>query len=133
MTRLDKGKSNLVVEIDFDYDVDTDKVEPRSSTEFLKRIEDNCGDFPDKDMKLEVIWNKVLEKMKRTLRRERKLSVSGSDCSVTSRSSSKTRPRSESEEVESELAAKISRHSNLKPVNQLSKLRAPSPSNQAQK
>ena len=63
---------------DFEYDVDTDKVEPRKSTEFRKRIKDNCGDFPDKDVKLEVIRNKVLEKMKRTLRRERKLNVSGS-------------------------------------------------------
>ena len=118
---------------DFEYDVDTDKVEPRSSTEFLKRIEDNCGDIPDKDVKLEVIRNKVLDKMKRTLRRDRKLSVSESVCSLASRSSSKTRPRSESEEVDSELAAKMSRPSNLIPVKQISKLRAPSPSNQTQK
>ena len=40
---------------DFEYDVDTDKVEPRSSTEFLKRIEDNCGDIPDKDVMLEAV------------------------------------------------------------------------------
>ena len=72
MTRLDKGKSNLVVEIDFDYDVDTDKVEPRSSTEFLKPIEDNCGDIPDKDMKLEVILNSVSEKIQRMIRRRTK-------------------------------------------------------------
>ena len=34
---------------DFEYDEDSDKVESKSSSEFLKRIEDNCADIPDKD------------------------------------------------------------------------------------
>ena len=53
---------------DFEYDVDTDKVEPKSSS-FLKKIEEECADFPDKDAKLSLVRNKVLEKMKRTVRR----------------------------------------------------------------
>ena len=56
---------------DFEYNTDTDKVEPRSASDFLKRIEENCGNIPDKDDKLATFRNKVLDKMKRTLKRER--------------------------------------------------------------
>ena len=106
---------------DFEYDIATDKVEPRSASEFLKRIEENCGDIPDKSEKLDVIRNKVLEKMKRTLRRERSFSTSGSVCSISSRSSSKTRLRSEGDEAENETAPKVSK----KLAQQQSQLPAP--------
>ena len=112
---------------DFEYNTDTDNVEPKSASEFLKRIEENCGNFPEKDIKLTMVKNKVLEKMKRTLRRERRLSVSGSVCSINSRSSSKTRKRSETDdlEVDNEAASKIIRPSNVKGAVQQSKLPAP--------
>ena len=93
----------------------------------LKRIEDNCGNIPDKDDKLATIRNKVLEKMKRTLKREKRLSTSGSMCSISSMSSSKTRRRSESEEAENQTAAKQSKISSLK--TNPSKLPAPTPTN----
>ena len=86
-------------------------------------------DIPDKDAKLAVIQNKVLDKMKRTLKRESRLSTSGSVCSYSSKSSSRTRRRSECEEVESELASKISRPSSIKAAG--SKL--PAPTSQIQK
>ena len=101
---------------DFEYDTDTDKVEPRSASDFLKKIEDNCGDIPDKDAKLASIRNKVLDKMKRTLKRERRLSTSGSVCSNMSFSSSRTRPRSESENNDDQISAKHSKMSSLKTV-----------------
>jgi hypothetical protein len=37
---------------DFEYDEDSDKVEPKAENEFLKRIEENCPNFPDHDKKL---------------------------------------------------------------------------------
>ena len=56
--------------------------------------------------------------MKRTLRIERKLSVSGSICSGSSmfgsRAASRTRQRSEGEELDEELAAKHSKSSDAK-------------------
>ena len=66
-------------------------MEPRTDRDFLKRIEENCADVPDNAVKLGVIRNKVLDKM-------RSPSISGSMCS---RSSSKTRPRSKGEELSS--------------------------------
>ena len=75
---------------DFEYDEDEDKVEPKVEEEFLKRIEENCRDLPDNEQKLTMVRNKVLDKMKRTLRRER-LSSSGSVSSLGSRTSSRTR------------------------------------------
>ena len=100
---------------DFDYDLNKDQVEPKSSTEFLKNIEEHCGDIPDKEAKLTLVKNKILEKMKRTVRRERRLSTSGSNCSElslgVSRSGSRTRQRSEDDELEGELASKISKPS----------------------
>ena len=75
---------------DFQYDLETDKVEPNSVNDFLKIIEDNCENVPDKEEKLSMVRNKVLDKMKRTLRRERRLSH-GSVSSVDSRTRSKTR------------------------------------------
>ena len=95
----------------FEYDEDSDQVEPKSSSEFLKRIDDNCADIPDKEENLSLMKNKVLEKMKRTVRRERRLSVGGSVCSGSIRSGSGTRQRSESEEFVGELAPKVSRSS----------------------
>ena len=80
---------------DFEYDSDSDKVEPKSDKNFLQLIEDNCGDIPDKEAKLTFVRNKVLEKMKRTVRRERRLSIGGSTCSGLSRTESRTRQRSE--------------------------------------
>ena len=101
---------------DFEYDMFADKVEPKSSSEFLKKIEEHCGDIPDKEAKLSLVRNKVLEKMKRTVRRERKLSASGSICSGSSmfgsRAGSRTRQRSESEEFVGDLAPKVSRSLN---------------------
>ena len=32
---------------DFEYNEETDKVEPKPSSDFLKRIEDHCNDIPD--------------------------------------------------------------------------------------
>jgi hypothetical protein len=107
---------------DFEYNVEKDEVEPKSASDFLKRIKENCTKVPGNAIKLDGIQNKVLDKMKRTLRRERKLSISGSICSM---SSSKTRPRSENDEVENETVAKAIKSSNLKPPGQLSKLPAP--------
>ena len=107
---------------DFEYNVEADEVEPKSASEFLRRIKDNCSEVPDNADKLTVIQNKVLDKIKRTLRREIRLSTSGSMCS---KSSSRTRPRSESEEVENEVVSKIIKTSNIKPPSQLSKLPAP--------
>ena len=107
---------------DFEYNDETDEVEPKSASDFLKRIKENCSEVPDNAVKLTVIQNKVLEKMRRTLRRERRLSTSGS---VSSKSSSRTRPRSEGEEVENEVASKVSKTSNIKPPGQQSRLPAP--------
>ena len=91
---------------DFEYNTESDKVEPKSNSDFLKQIEENSGDLPDKEDKMTLVCNKVLDKMKRTLQRERSF-TSGSVSSVYSRSSSKTRQRSENEEDEvSENAAK---------------------------
>ena len=96
---------------DFEYDVNKDEVEPKHSSEFLKNIKDGCADIPDKEAKLTLVENKVLEKMKRTVRRERRLSIGGSLCSdnsqVGSRSGSKTRQRSEGEELDGESASKM--------------------------
>ena len=94
---------------DFNYDIENDKVEPKSDSDFLKRIKGNCADLPDKDAKLDLVRNKVLEKMKRTLRRERRQSTGGSVSSVDSRSSSRTRQRSDEEESDSEHNPKHSR------------------------
>ena len=91
---------------DFEYDEDTDQVEPKSQNEFLKKIEESCGDVPDKDVKLSIVKNKVLDKMKRTLRRER-LSSRGSMSSLYSRTSSKTRRRSKDSDSENENNAKL--------------------------
>ena len=109
---------------DFEYDAETDKVEPKSASDFLKRIEENCSGVPDNAVKLGIIRNKVLEKMKRTLRRERRLSATGSSSSI---SSSRTRPRSENEELETETAAKIIKVSSLKPPSQSQQSRLPAP------
>ena len=62
------------------------------------------------EAKLTTVRNKVLEKMKRTVRRERRLSTSGSVSSVGSmRSASRTRRRSVGEEPQGENAPKLSR------------------------
>ena len=53
---------------DFEYDEEKDLVEPKVKDEFLKRIEENCEEVPDKEQKLSDVKNKVLEKMKKTLR-----------------------------------------------------------------
>ena len=91
---------------DFEYDEEKDLVEPKVKDEFLKRIEVSCGEVPDKEQKLSDVKNKVLEKMKKTLRRERRRSVgsASSSCSLTS---SRTRPRSKDGENEVENAAKF--------------------------
>ena len=110
---------------EFEYNDETGNVEPRTSSEFLKRIEDDCSNNPDSAAKLGEIRNKVLEKMKRTLRRERSPSLSGSVCS---RSSSRTRLRSESEELETQAAAKSLKSSSIKPVQKpQSRLPGPAP------
>ena len=80
---------------DFEFDPDSDKVEHNSDKNFLQLIEDNCGDIPDKDAKLALVRNKVLENMKHTVRRERRLSIGGSTCSGLSKTESRTRQRSE--------------------------------------
>ena len=100
-----------------------DKIEPKSDSEFLKRIAVHCTDTPDNAAKLTSVRNKVLEKMKRTVRRERKLSTSGSTFSVSSRSSSITRQRSEEDENDGEQASKHSRQGH----DRRSKLPAPNP------
>ena len=94
---------------DFQYDLETDKVQPNSVNEFLKIIEDNCENVPDKEEKLSMVRNKVLDKMKRTLRRERRLSC-GSVSSVGSRTNSKTRIRSNEDDS---MAERIAKHSKL--------------------
>ena len=103
---------------DFEYDSLNDQVEPKTSSDFLKRIEEHCGDIPDKEAKLTIVRNKVLEKMKRTVRRERRLSGSGSICSGSSlfgsRAGSRTRQRSEGDELDGELAAKQSKASEFR-------------------
>ena len=111
---------------DFQYDLETDKVQPNSVNEFLKIIEDNCENVPDKEEKLSMVRNKVLDKMKRTLRRERRLSC-GSVSSVGSRTSSKTRIRSNEDDS---MAERIAKHSKLhtgppKPQGHLSRLPGP--------
>ena len=94
---------------DFQYDMESDTVELKAANEFLKEIEDNCGDVPDKEEKISLVRNKVLDKMKRTLRRERRLSY-GSVGSVDSRSSSKTIYRYNEEDSTVEHAAKHTKH-----------------------
>ena len=89
---------------DFDYNIDTDKVLPKSDSDFLKKIEESCADLPDKEQKLTIVKNKVLDKMKRTLRRER-LSSKGSMSSLCSLTSSKTRLRSN--DSDNENSAKV--------------------------
>ena len=101
---------------DFQYDLDSDNVEPRAEIEFLKRIEDNCEDVPDKEEKISMVRNKVLDKMKRTLKRDRKLSV-GSVGSIDSRTSSKTRYRSNEEDSVTEQIAKHSKLHTALPSN----------------
>ena len=81
---------------DFEYDENSDKVEPKSS-EFLRGIEENCQNIPDKEAKLSAVRNKVLEKMKRTVRRERRLSTGSVSSLGTTKSESKIRQRSEDE------------------------------------
>ena len=110
---------------DFQYDLDSDTVELKAENEFLKRIEDNCGEFPDKEEKISMVRNKVLDKMKKTLRRERRLS-GGSVGSVDSRSSSKTRCRSDEEDSKVEHTAKhIKHHAGPNPPGLQSKLPGP--------
>jgi hypothetical protein len=110
---------------DFEYDEDEDKVEPKVEEEFLKRIEENCRDLTDNEQKLTMVRNKVLDKMKRTLRRER-LSSSGSVSSLGSRTSSRTRLRSKDEDPEIEPAPKHSKpQPDSKPSGQLSRLPGP--------
>ena len=112
---------------DFQYDLDNDKVEPKVEIEFLKRIEDNCEDVPDKDEKISMVRNKVLDKMKRTLKRDRKLSV-GSVGSIDSRTSSKTRYRSYEEDSMAEQVAKQSKlHTALPPNPPALQSRLPGP------
>ena len=89
---------------DFDYDLGNDRVEPRDSADFLKNLEEQCVDMPDKEAKISFVKNKVLEKMKRTVRRQ---SVSGSMGSGISRASSKTRQRSEDDQAVKEPAPKL--------------------------
>ena len=114
--------SHLFNEDDFDYDEDSDLVEPKPENEFLKRIEESCGDLPDKEKKLTMVRNKVLDKLKRTLRRER-LSSRGSVSSLDSRTSSRTRLRSKDDETDSEQVAKQSKQqAPLKTASSQSKL-----------
>ena len=47
---------------DFEYDEVSDKVEPKSSYDFLKRIEHNCPDIPDKEENLSLVKTKYLIK-----------------------------------------------------------------------
>ena len=82
-----------------EYDFESDKVDPKSASEFIKQIEKHCTDIPGNEVKLKMVKNKVLEKMKRTVRRERTLSSGGTLYSECSRSSSRTRLRSECEEM----------------------------------
>ena len=112
---------------DFEYNSTTDTVEPKSGKKFLRRIEENSGDVPDKQVKITLVRNKVLEKMKRTLRRERTLSESGSEYSISSRSSSRTRQRSVGEEDDSESVSKVSR-----PSKMVQQSRIPAPLSTAQ-
>ena len=106
---------------DFDYDLNSDRVEPRDSTDFLKNLEEQCVDIPDKDAKISFVKNKVLEKMKRTVRRQ---SMSGSVCSgITSRASSKTRQRSEDGLVDKEPAPKLIKATHV--LDRKSRLPAP--------
>ena len=53
---------------DFQYDLESDTVELKAANEFLKEIEDNCGDVPDKEEKISLVRNKVLDKMNQRLR-----------------------------------------------------------------
>ena len=112
---------------DFDYDIKADTVEPKSSN-FLKKIKDQCADIPDKEAKLSLVRNKVLDKMKRSVIRERRLSVGGSVTSGTtlggSRAGSRTRQRSEGEESIGEVAPKQRRPS-LSGKERLSRLPGP--------
>ena len=112
---------------DFEYDIEADTVEPKSSN-FLKKIEDQCADIPDKEAKLSLVRNKVLDKMKRSVIRERRLSVGGSVTSGTtlggSRAGSRTRQRSEEEEFTEELAPKL-RRASLSGKDRLSRLPGP--------
>ena len=75
----------------------------------MSKKETPCKNMPGNEAKLSLVRNKVLEKMKRTVRRERRLSDCGSVDSFVSRSSCKTRQRSEGEENIGELEAKVSR------------------------
>ena len=112
---------------DFQYDLESDTVELKAANEFLKEIEDNCGDVPDKEEKISLVRNKVLDKMKRTLRRERRLSY-GSVGSVESRTSSKTRYRSNEEDSVAEQIAKHSKlHTALPPNPPALQSRLPGP------
>ena len=109
---------------DFEYNSANDSVEPKSASDFLKRIEEYSSDVPDKEAKLTLVRNKVLDKMKRTLRRERSFSNGGSVCSMSSRSSSRTRQRSETEEPDNVKTPK-QRCPDRKSVPQASKLPGP--------
>ena len=84
-------------------------------------IEEQCVDIPDKDAKISFVKNKVLEKMKRTVRRQ---SMSGSVCSgITSRASSRTRQRSEDGLVDKEPAPKLIKATHV--LDRKSRLPAP--------
>ena len=92
--------------------------------EFLRKIEENCRDLPDNEQKLTMVRNKVLDKMKRTHRRER-LSSRGSVCSIDSRTSSRTRLRSKEDDSDNDRATKqIKQQTIFKSSGNLSKLPA---------
>ena len=79
----------------------------------------------NREEKISMVKDKVLEKMKRTLRRERILS-SGSVGSIDSRTSSKTRNRSYEEDYMAEHVAKhIKHHIGPKPPVPQSRLPGP--------
>ena len=111
---------------DFDYDKDTGIVLPKQA-DFLKNIEEQCAgsEIPDKEAKLSIVRNKVLEKMKRTVRRQ-SLGGGGSLCSGTSLAGSRagSRTRQRSDDLEKEPASKVCKPS------QDRKSRLPAPASQ---
>ena len=107
---------------DFDYNSDTDKVQPKCDSDFLKKIEESCADLPDKEQKLSIVKNKVLDKMKRTLRRER-LSSKGSMSSLCSLTSSKTRLRSNDSDSDNESSSKVVKRHESNSISRLPALK----------
>ena len=98
---------------DFTYDMADDKVKIKEGRCMLKMVKENSKDIKEADTKIEIIENKVLEKMRRSFRRDRRLSL-GETVINTTRTESVTRKRSEDGDTENQARTKQTKTSGRK-------------------